>query len=402
MPRTGSTIEQNSIIQPYANLYWPVHCQKVASNQLTEDLRKKLTNFLFQDCDAVPSFARWVSVASELSQDLAWNNPLRVQLEAVWSVPPTPLFLACSFGLVSVVDDLSSRANVDWSLRNEEARTGLHIAAANGHEAVVKLLLEKDVDVDSKDRSGRTPLSWAAENGHEPIVRLLVDHGGIDVNSKDTSNGQTPLSWAAENGQEAVVRRLIKCEGVDVNSKPNNYDPTVPFSGIPLDAKINSHGRTPLSWAAKNGHEAVMRLLVEREDVDTDSKDNNNRTPLSWAAENGHETVVRLLIERKNVDTDSKDNNGRTPLSWAAENGHKAVVKLLLEKAVDVDSKYRSGRTPLSWARGKGREAVMKLLVEKGADVDTGSDVIGPRDFPEEYPASPRNRPKIWRTVEYL
>jgi ankyrin repeat protein len=78
------------------------------------------------------------------------------------------------------------------------------------------------------------------------------------------------------------------------------------------------------------------------------------------------------------------------------------VVKLLLEKAVDVDSKDRSGRTPLSWARGKGREAVMKLLVEKDADVDTGSGVIGPRDFPEEYPASPRNRPKIWRTVEYL
>jgi hypothetical protein len=180
---------------------------------LTEDLRKKLTDFLFQGCDAVPSFARWVSVASELSQDLAWNNPLRVQLEAVWSVPPTPLFLACSFGLVSVVDDLSSRANVDWSLRNEEARMGLHIAAANGHEAVVKLLLENDVDVDSKDRSGRTPLSWA---------------------------------------------------------------------------------------------------------------------------------------------------------------------------------------------RGKGREAVMKLLIKKGANVDTGSGVIGPRDFPEEYPASPRNRPKIWRTVEYL
>jgi ankyrin repeat protein len=336
-----------------------VHCQKVASNQLTEDLRKKLTDFLFQDCDAVLSFARWVSVASELSQDLAWNNPLRVQLEAVWSVPLIPLFLACSFGLVSVVDDLSSRANVDWSLRNEEARTGLHIAAANGHEAVVKLLLEKDVDVDSKDRSGRTPLSWAAENGHEPIVRLLVDHGGIDVNSKDTSNGQTPLSWAAENGQEAVVRLLIKCEGVDVNSKPNNYDPTVPFSGIPLDAKINSHGRTPLSWAAANGHKEVVRLLVEHKDVDVNSPDDRGRTPLLWAIQHGHDEIVRLLFKREDLDL----NNifSRPPLSWAARDGQEAVVQLLLKrKDIDVNSRDGQGRTPLSWAAENGHEAVMR------------------------------------------
>jgi ankyrin repeat protein len=39
-------------------------------------------------------------------------------------------------------------------------------AAKNGHEAVVKLLLEKSADVESKGHvSGRTPLSWAAGNG---------------------------------------------------------------------------------------------------------------------------------------------------------------------------------------------------------------------------------------------
>ena len=43
-----------------------------------------------------------------------------------------------------------------------------------GHEAVVRLLLEKAVDVDSKDKDyGRTPLSWAAEDGHEAVVQLL-------------------------------------------------------------------------------------------------------------------------------------------------------------------------------------------------------------------------------------
>ena len=55
------------------------------------------------------------------------------------------------------------------------------------------------------------------------------------------------------------------------------------------------------------------------------------RTALSWAARNGHEAVVRLLLE-KVVSVDSKDGYGRTALSWAAEKGHKAVVTLLKSK----------------------------------------------------------------------
>lgn len=42
-----------------------------------------------------------------------------------------------------------------------------------------------------------------------------------------------------------------------------------------MDVK-NSYGQTPLSLAAKNGHKAVVKLLLVAESVDVNAKDNFN------------------------------------------------------------------------------------------------------------------------------
>jgi len=62
-------------------------------------------------------------------------------------------------------------------------------------------------------------------------------------------------------------------------------------------------------------------------------------TPLSRAAVSGHEAVVKLLLE-KGAELESKDAYyGRTLLSYAAGNGREAVVLLLLEKGAELESK---------------------------------------------------------------
>ncbi|KAL8330732.1 hypothetical protein RB593_001618 [Gaeumannomyces tritici] len=192
------------------------------------------------------------------------------------------------------------------------------------------------------------------------VILQRADQIGTEIDIRDRK-GRTPLSWAAQNGHEAVVKQLLATGKVDVDSK-------------------DSDGRTPLSWAAgngdwdaENGHEAVVELLLAAGKVDVNSKDNNGQTPLSWAAENGREAVVEQLLATGEVDVDSKDRWGRTPLSWAAQNGHEAVVELLLATGkVDVDSKDKDGRTPLSWAAQNGHEAVVELLLATGkVDVDS-------------------------------
>ena len=55
----------------------------------------------------------------------------------------------------------------------------------------------------------------------------------------------------------------------------------------------------------QEGHEAVVRLLVEQDDVEADSKDERGRTPLWCAVMGGHEAIVRALVEREGVEADS-------------------------------------------------------------------------------------------------
>lgn len=87
--------------------------------------------------------------------------------------------------------------------------TPVHMAAANGHLAVVEYLLglvlrEEAVALANRaNESGNTPLHWAAYNGHLNIVKLLVEQYDADVFAKNGS-GHDALFEAETNGKSEV------------------------------------------------------------------------------------------------------------------------------------------------------------------------------------------------------
>jgi ankyrin repeat protein len=89
-----------------------------------------------------------------------------------------------------------------------------------------------------------------------------------------------------------------------------------------------------------------------------------DRTPFWWACrhKNG---PVKLLLDADGVDVDSKDRYNSTPLSIASRMGHKAIVAFLLTKSRSVNVKDTFGRTPLWWARRNGYAEIADLLLEK-------------------------------------
>src|SRR3569833_2727723 len=192
----------------------------------------------------------------------------------------------------------------------------------------------------------RGTVSHFAEHGHASILAFLLAQGDVDIEMRDDS-GRTPLSWAARNGHEAVVQQLIH-KIADVEAKDDG-------------------GRTPLSWAAANGHEAAVQLLLENR-ANVEAKDDGSGwTPLLYATPRGQEALVQLLLDN-GANIEAQDDDGWTSLSWAAAKGHTAVLRLLLDRGANIEHQSNDGRTPLSWAAAKGREAAARLLLDSGAD----------------------------------
>jgi len=135
-------------------------------------------------------------------------------------------------------------------------------------------------------------------------------------------------------------------------------------------------GRTPLAWAAHNGHIDVMTLLLQH-GAHIDAQDNTGSTVLSFAiSQQDHEcarNTARFLIDLGG-NVNSQDNYGVTPLSYACQRRHIGVAELLLQRGADVNLRDHNKRSPLWQAARKGHFLMVKLLLHHGAD-PTAEDV---------------------------
>jgi ankyrin repeat protein len=93
-----------------------------------------------------------------------------------------------------------------------------------------------------------------------------------------------------------------------------------------------------------------------------DDRDFAGLSPLVWAARGGHEAVVNLLPASHGVDAEAADKQGRTPLLWAMWFGREAVVERLLGSGrVSLESPLPAKpvlRVPVSAFRGAPQSMV--------------------------------------------
>jgi len=211
----------------------------------------------------------------------------------------------------------------------------LRWAAKLGHDQVVIVLLDADVEVDDSDKNGRTALMGTR---HIKTVRALLGKGA-DVNAKDKKG------WSVWMGE---------FDGRVVDGIKFNPDPKMVRAFLEYGADVNArdkYGRTVLVKASTNFSRSSSRTRIE---------------------------VMQALLD-KDADVNAVDKNGWTALMLAAIKGHTMIMEFLLEKGADVNARTPEGATALSLARSstalsdsstgsRARKPVVGILEAAGAE----------------------------------
>ena len=81
------------------------------------------------------------------------------------------------------------------------------MACQEGHKDIVKILLDKQADVNIQTIKGCTPLYIACEDGNKDIVKMLLDKQA-DVNIQSDERF-TPLHYACHQGHKCWISRQM-------------------------------------------------------------------------------------------------------------------------------------------------------------------------------------------------
>ena len=134
------------------------------------------------------------------------------------------------------------------------------------------------------------------------------------------------------------------------------------------------HNGTPLILAAMSGNVEIVAELLETESKKKQPEDHNGRTPLHYAASNGHLRAFQMIVE-KFGEWKLKDIDGYTPLHEAACNGHFEVCKFIVEMTKNycpngfiLNELNEYGVTPFQRAAEGGELEVCKLLIDNAAN----------------------------------
>jgi len=196
------------------------------------------------------------------------------------------------------------------------------------------------------------------------VDRLVKAHG---VNLKD-SHGSTPLMYAAAVGSEAMMERLIDA-GADVNAR-------------------NSFDATALHWCGGGFHR--IKILVDHGAM-VNVRSRQGHTPVMVAAGTaGSLPAVQLLVSKgaslawtPPTAAPAKPGSGGMPakdggmvlgpLGNAAGTNDTALVKFIVETGGAGALAGPNGPFALTTAASFGNLEVVKLLLAKGVDVNSTS-----------------------------
>ena len=175
-------------------------------------------------------------------------------------------------------------------------------AIENNNRSTVAKYLEQGISPNTLNRHGYTPLMMAIRNESLPMAELFLQ-AGADTKIRNKYD-ETAIMLASYHGQTEIVKQLYV-----------------------HGAAIDHAGWSPLLYAATNGHQETVALLLSM-GADVNATADNGTTALMMAVRGHYPKTVQLLLDH-GAKPDAQNDAGDTALDWALKRNHQALAKLL-------------------------------------------------------------------------
>jgi ankyrin repeat protein len=227
------------------------------------------------------------------------------------SEKPSSFTEACKRGDLGFVNRaLENNSSLVSMHSSENGASALYLAAANGHEAIVSVLLRHEAKVDEKSQFGAA-LHAAATGEYPKVVEMLLT-AKASVDARDDW-GQTPLHLASVSNRDGAVVGLLLGAGASPNAR-------------------DRRGLTPLHRATSS--KVIAALL--KGGADPKATDSEGRTALHWAAAPRQRydlNAVSILIAA-GTPLDARDAHDDTAASLAKKSGKPDLATRLMPRSV--------------------------------------------------------------------
>ncbi|VUC32980.1 unnamed protein product [Clonostachys rosea] len=211
-----------------------------------------------------------------------------------------------------IAEYLLGLPNAPVNFQSKGGVTILLWAARRGWTNIARDLLQReDVDPDPQTDWKETPLKAAVRGGHEEIVRLYVQRQDIEPEAGEGK--QTLAHYAINRGSATITALLLDRYEIDPN-------------------RLVIHNKSALARAAELGHTSLVRMLLNREDVDVNySHGTNHSPPIIWAALANQMETAKLLLERQDLNL-NLEGYGSTIVKKLVTRNYVEMAKLLLDR----------------------------------------------------------------------
>ena len=295
----------------------------------------------------------------------------------------TPLFIACKYNSVAVASMLL-KEGANMQIFNSEFKTPLYVAIEHGFKDIVELLLVRgvlkqqdamfdhqanrlnnnntwlkrsNIMVSASKIKRRLPLYIAARNGELAILKLLLEYN-LDVNKMDAIRCETALfaicKYLLYKDDEKYINRVKQCflylinYGADINLKcglKNKLTPLIclliqgkigiPFASILIkynvDLNVQINNMNPISYliqlaemACENNRKNILYGIlfliengVELPEEEQDNQRNNDDDQKIFIKESISSRIFNLCFEnnpniiKANININKMDDNNK-------------------------------------------------------------------------------------------